>query len=1265
MNLRRLFLTLTLAIFCLGQSAYAQMPHPALVGYWQNWSADLKLTDIPDEYNVIQLAFATTTGSSMYQMEFNLPYNYSKAQFKSDIDVLHGEGKKVILSIGGANDPVRLDNATAKNGFINTINAILADYEYKIDGIDIDFEGTSMQMGSGWTMTNLTTAQQNLVDAIRSIKSTYEAQSGKTMLLTMAPETVYLVGALSSYQLNNSNGGIFLPIIQELKDEIDLLHPQFYNAYESIAIDGQIYRDNGDPDYVTAIAESILRGFTISGKGTFDGFPEEKIAIGIPANHCDSGTGSGFLDPDEIIDATNYLMGKISKPSGWSYTLLGSYPNLGGLMTWSINEDKANCNGSYQFANTYSQIYPEQIKQDQTISFSNIATKTYGDADFTPTVSASSGLAVTLTSSNTNVATIVNGKIHIVGAGSATITASQAGNTNYNPATDVSKTLTVNKKALTITADDLSKKYFQNLPTLTMNYSGFVNGEDQTAITLPSISTTGTKTSDVGDYAISLSGGSASNYSLNLQNGTLSIEKRNLRITADDKSKYQGEANPALTMTFENFVNGDDENDINIPSISTTATTNSAIGTYPISLSSGSATNYNLVFTNGTLTVSQAPKQDQTITFSNIADKTYGDADFTPNVSASSGLDVTLVSSNENVATIVNGKIKIIGAGQVTITASQAGDDSYNPASDVSKSFSVEKAELTISADNKSKVQGEANPALTMSFAGFVNGDNDNAINLPSISTTADESSKVGSYSISLSGGSASNYNLTLNNGTLTVTAIPKQDQSISFSDIATKTYGDDDFTPNVSASSGLDVTLISSNENVAKIVNGNIQIVGAGQVTITASQAGDDSYNPASDVSKNFTVEKTELTVTANNQSRIYGANNPSLTYSISGFKNGDDESDITSPDIATFATNASDAGTYSISLSGGFAQNYSFNLVEGTLTINKAELTISADNKSKVQGEANPPLTMSFAGFVNGEDENDINLPSISTTADKSSKVGSYAISLSGGSASNYNLTLNNGTLSVTAVPMQDQNISFANITNKTYGDAEFTPSVSASSGLDVTLVSSNENVAKIVNGNIQIVGAGQVTITASQAGDDSYNPASNVSKSFTVEKAELKISANDVSINQGEAIPDLRATYDGFVNGDDESVLNNISISTTATDQSQAGDYPITVDSPIQDNYTVQTVEGTLTINLVASILGNATEKLGFYPNPATDIIFLEGYEEFESVEIISMDGRTVLSTNSPSAQLNIQDLAKGAYLIQAKSGDQTITNRLIKR
>jgi chitinase len=352
--------TLTLVLF--SQSIFAQIPKPALVGYWQNWSTDLPLTSIENNYNIIQLAFATTVGSSLSNMEFALPSNYTKTTFLADIDILHSEGKVVILSIGGANDPVRLDDTNAKNQFVTTINKILSDINYKIDGIDLDLESTSMNFGSAWTMTSMSTAQSNLVAAVNEIMVNYKTLTNKKLLLTMAPETIYLMGALSNYQINNLNGGAMLPIIQALSTELDLLHCQYYNAGGAsggtFAIDGTVYYDNSDPDYITSMTESIIKGFTLlNGKGVYSGIPASKIAIGLPSDKCAS-AGTGYNTPTDVCLAAKYLQGKISKPTGWSYNVTKPYADIAGLMCWSVNNDQHNCDGAYGFAKNFTCAFP-------------------------------------------------------------------------------------------------------------------------------------------------------------------------------------------------------------------------------------------------------------------------------------------------------------------------------------------------------------------------------------------------------------------------------------------------------------------------------------------------------------------------------------------------------------------------------------------------------------------------------------------------------------------------------------------------------------------------------------------------------------------------------------------------------------------------------------------------------------------------------------------------------------------------------------------
>ena len=103
-------------------------------------------------------------------------------------------------------------------------------------------------------------------------------------------------------------------------------------------------------------------------------------------------------------------------------------------------------------------------KQNQTITFPTLTAKTFGDANFNLAATASSTLPVSYVSSNTNVATIVGSTVTIVGAGTTTITASQAGNEIFNAAPNVPRDLVVNKANQTITFNALPAKALGDAP---------------------------------------------------------------------------------------------------------------------------------------------------------------------------------------------------------------------------------------------------------------------------------------------------------------------------------------------------------------------------------------------------------------------------------------------------------------------------------------------------------------------------------------------------------------------------------------------------------------------------------------------------------------------------------------------------------------------------------------------------------------------------------------------------------------------------------
>lgn len=219
-------------------------------------------------------------------------------------------------------------------------------------------------------------------------------------------------------------------------------------------------------------------------------------------------------------------------------------------------------------------LYNVSIRKAQTITWTPASLlKTYGDNVFTLDATSSAGALITYTSSNPEVISVALDKATVKGVGSATITAYQYGSNILAAATPVERVFTVNKKQLTITADNKTIDYSDAIPALTMSFNGFVDGETQSVIdALPTISTTAVQGSAAGTYDITLAGGTDNNYSLNLVNGTLTI---------NDVSAYDA--------TFNVTYNSNPEQDATVTVNGLTAITN-ASGSATVKLKAGTYT---------------------------------------------------------------------------------------------------------------------------------------------------------------------------------------------------------------------------------------------------------------------------------------------------------------------------------------------------------------------------------------------------------------------------------------------------------------------------------------------------------------------------------------------------------------------------------------------------------------------------------------------------------------------------------------------------
>jgi hypothetical protein len=187
---------------------------------------------------------------------------------------------------------------------------------------------------------------------------------------------------------------------------------------------------------------------------------------------------------------------------------------------------------------------------------------------------------------------------------------------------------------------------------------------------------------------------------------------------------------------------------------------------------------------------------------------------------------------------------------------------------------------------------------------------------------------------------------------------------------------------------------------------------------TITATGAVDTDYT-ISYVSGTLSVTSATLTITADNKTKLYGADLPALTASYSGFVNGDSAAKLTTqPALSTTATSAShvSGNPYTITASNAADADYTISYVSGTLSVTPATLTITADNKTKLYGAALPALTASYSGFVNGDTAAKLTTQAaLSTTATSASPVNNYPITVRSACSRDYTIRFLSGTLVV----------------------------------------------------------------------------------------------------------------------------------------------------------------------------------------------------------------------------------------------------------
>jgi hypothetical protein len=469
---------------------------------------------------------------------------------------------------------------------------------------------------------------------------------------------------------------------------------------------------------------------------------------------------------------------------------------------------------------------------------------------------------------------------------------------------------------------------------------------------------------------------------------TVMVNKASLLVTAVNASKTQGSANPPLTVNYSGFVGSDTQATAitGQPSVTTTATTASPSGTYPIDVSLGSlaSNNYTFTFVDGTLTVTGSTAQQ--ITFASLATVVYAQQNVALSATATSGLPVQFAVAS-GPATISGKTLTVLGAGTIVVVASQPGNGIFAAAASVSRDLVVTPAPLTVTAPALSFPFGTAIDPSTFpppTITGFAGSDTASLITgAAQYTTNATSTSPGGKYTLTVAKGTlavvpqaAANYTLsTFVAGSITIEASPQTISNLPLPAVSYNTL----YSVTASASSGLPVKVTASGpiaiygSNVTDPASGNNSVQfyasGVGPSTLTLTQAGTADYAAAPPVVLSFNANKAELDIQANNLVQEQGAPTPTLTYTIgANVQTGPlggfiDIPSIVSgiPDLNTSATPSSPAGTYPIVPSAGTLVSpvYFFKFINGTLKVTPpGSFTITAN-----------PTTLTIAAGMSGQ--------------------------------------------------------------------------------------------------------------------------------------------------------------------------------------------------------------------------------------------------------------------------------------------------------
>jgi chitinase len=285
------------------------LPRHFLTGYWHDFAnpaAELRLRDVPGDYDLVAVAFAEATGvpgGVTFAVDPGLSGalgGYTDADFRADVAALKARGKRVVLSVGGESGRVSVSDAASATTFANGMFSLIQSFGF--DGVDIDLENGLNPTFMG--------------QALRDLRS----RVGADLIITMAPQTIDM----------QSTGGSYFQLALNIRDILTVVHTQFYNSGSMLGCDQLQAYAQGSVNFLTALACIQLE----------NGLRPDQVSLGLPAGP--GAAGGGVVAPSVLTNALDCLA---RATNCGSFRPPRTYPGIRGAMTWSINWDVTNGNG--------------------------------------------------------------------------------------------------------------------------------------------------------------------------------------------------------------------------------------------------------------------------------------------------------------------------------------------------------------------------------------------------------------------------------------------------------------------------------------------------------------------------------------------------------------------------------------------------------------------------------------------------------------------------------------------------------------------------------------------------------------------------------------------------------------------------------------------------------------------------------------------------------------------------------------------------------